>query len=228
MGLFKGSSTPQPDRETESGGGGEQGSDGDIAKAYRDIRVSLLRFAARYFRRPQEIEDVVQEAFVKVIEAGRVRDIDNPKAYLYKATRNLALNSLDKSAYKLTDTVGDLLPDSALLTTPTMEDAFESQQRFELFCSAVRELPVKCRRVYVMRRVYGYSQKEIAAEMNISIKTVEAHLTKAIVQCTDYMDDIENPGASDPLAAGNNDQSAVKSAADSQRQGNDYGGSRHG
>ena len=36
--------------------------------------------------------------------------------------------------------------------------------------------------------MYGYSQKEIAERMDVSVKTVEAHLTKAITRCTDYME----------------------------------------
>ena len=164
-----------------------------MAGLYGEIRSSLLRFASRYFKRPQEIEDVVQEAFVKVIEAQRKRQIDSPKAYLYTTTRNLALKQLDTSAYRLTDTVGDLLPDSVLLRTVNLEDEFESRQRFELFCRAIRHLPMKCQRVYILRKVYGFSQKEIAERMGIGVKTVEAHLTKAIVRCTDFMEAEEMP-----------------------------------
>ena len=43
--------------------------------------------------------------------------------------------------------------------------------------------------------MYGFTQKEIAEKMGISIKTVEAHLTKAIVRCTDYMDAEESANA---------------------------------
>lgn len=160
----------------------------DMGEIYLEIRSSLMRFASRYFRRPQEVEDVVQEAFVKVIEANHKREIGTLKGYLFRTTRNLALKQVGKRAYKLTDTVGDALPDSILLHSPTLEDEFESRQKFELFCRAVRELPVKGRRVFVMRRVYGYSQQEIADEMGIGKKTVEAHLTKAISRCNDYME----------------------------------------
>ena len=174
----------------------------DMAGLYHEVRSSLMHFAARYFRRPQEIEDVVQEAFVKVIEAQRSRTIHAPKSYLYRTTRNLALKQLDKSAHKLTDTMGELLPDTPLLHSRTLEEDFESSEKFELFCRAVRQLPVKCQRVYILRKVYGYSQQEIAQHMDISIKTVEAHLTKAIVRCTDYMDNEmapeANPAQTDP------------------------------
>ena len=52
---------------------------------------------------------------------------------------------------------------------------------------AVRRLPVQGRRVYILRRVYGYSQKETADYLGITVKTVEAHQAKAMVRCADYM-----------------------------------------
>lgn len=167
----------------------------ELGGIYQKLRGSLLRYASRYFSKPQEIEDVVQEAFVKVLEAQAKRKIQATESYLYRTTKHLSLNVLNKSAYKLTDTVGDLLPESVLLETPSLEDQFESQQRFELFCRAVRQLPLKCQRAFILRRVYGFSQKEIAERMSISVKTVEVHLTKAIVRCTDYMD-VEEEGVS--------------------------------
>lgn len=170
---------------------------------YQRLRRPLMRFASRYFKKPQEIEDIVQEAFIRVIEAQDARQVDVSAAYLYRTTRNLALNSLDKMEYKLTDTVGDLLPQSVLLATPSLEEQFESRERFELFCRAIRELPLKCQRVFILRRIYGMSHKEIAGRMGISVKTVEVHLTKAIVRCTDYMDAAESAAApGEPVRVG--------------------------
>lgn len=164
----------------------------DITGMYTRLHVALKRYASRYFKRPQEIEDIVQEAFVRVLEAQNRRKIHIDDGYLYRTTRNLALNTLKKSENRLTDTVGDLLSETVLLESISLEDEFESRERFQLFCCAVRQLPRKCQRVFILRKVYGLSLKEIAERMDISVKTVEVHMTKAIVRCTDYMDAEDN------------------------------------
>lgn len=158
---------------------------------YNEIRSSLLRYASRYFKRPQDIEDVVQEAFVKVIEAHQNRTINEPKHYLYRTTKNLALKEISKSANKLTDSVGDFEPDMVSMVGGTLEDDFEAKERLGLLLNAIRELPPKCQRVFVLRRIYGYSHKEISEEMSISVKTVEIHLTRAILHCTEYMEELD-------------------------------------
>ena len=55
-----------------------------------------------------------------------------------------------------------------------------TQQEFKLFCDAVRALPKQCRRAFVLKKVYGYSLKEIAQELEISEKTVEKHIAEGI------------------------------------------------
>lgn len=171
----------------DKSGGQSQKSNRDLLQFYTDLRGTLMRFAVRYFKKPHEIEDVVQEAFVKVMEAQTQREVKHLQSYMFQTVKNLSLNKLGSSYHRLTDNAGDLFDDAFLVESRTLEDQFESRQKFELFCRAVRQLPVKCQRVYILRRVYGLSQKETAEKLGISVKTVEAHLTKAIVRCTDYM-----------------------------------------
>ena len=174
-----------------------------IVDAYIEIKSSLMRFAFRYLKSQNDIEDVVQEAFVRVVNAKQKSEIKHVKSYIYKTVKNLALKELDKSEFKLADSVGDFAEECIYIDTQTLEEQFESNQRFELFCKAIRMLPVKCQQVYILRKVYGYSQKEIAQRMNISIKTVESHLTKAIVRCTDYMEEYENSNSVEQIKTKN-------------------------
>lgn len=160
----------------------------DMERIYLEVRASLTRYVSRYFRRSQEAEDVVQETFVKVIQAQRQRDITSPKSYIFRTARNLALAQVTKSDYRLTDEIGDLLTDTELAASKTLEEQYEVRENFELFCRAVRRLPIKCRRAFVLCRVYGFSQKEIAARMGITLSAVEGHLTRATRRCVDYME----------------------------------------
>lgn len=188
-------------------GKGEANADSaDMDQVYRETRVGLVRYISRYFRRTQEAEDVVQEAFVKVIEAQREREIQSPKAYLYQTARNMAFTQQSKKAFKLTDTMGDVFPESDLLFTKSMEEQYEVRENFEVYCRAVRSLPVKCRRAFVLCRVYGYSQKEVAADMGVSVKAIEGHLARATRRCMDFMDaeheQVELPTNKTPLVRG--------------------------
>lgn len=176
------------DKNSSSVGHNGTANDLEMEDIYQKSRAGLVRYISRYFRRSQEAEDVVQEAFVKVIEARRERDIKAPKAYLYQTARNLAYSQTKNKSYSLTDAMGDLLPETDLLLTKSMEEEFEVSENFEMFCRAVRSLPVKCRRAYVLCRVYGFTQKEVAAHMGVSLKGVEGHLARATRRCMDFIE----------------------------------------
>lgn len=152
-----------------------------------EIRSSLMRFLSRYLSSRASIEDVVQDAYLHVLEAQKHTDIADPKAYLYRTSRNIALKELEKSMNRLTDRVEDSVLESILYSEIGPQDEYEARQKFELFCQAVRLLPVGCRRVYILRKVYGLTQQEIARRLNISEKTVEAHIAKGAIRCMDFM-----------------------------------------
>ena len=152
------------------------------------LHTRLKRYLFRLLKRQEDVEDVVQESFLKVLEAASKGDIHYPKAYLYRTARNLALNSLTKKSTQLTDSLEDLLTPDVLVMSGLLEDDLEIQQRFESFCRAVLTLPETTRKVLLLRKVNGLSRKEVAEELEISISSVEKHLAKALDSCIRYMD----------------------------------------
>jgi len=183
---MKSSDTPIPPVDERDASATDATPIGDI---FLDIRSSLISFVARFFKHQHAaVEDVVQETYLRALEAQKRTKIINPRAYLYQTSRNLALKELGRSGYRLTDSLEKSAQENVLANGSGLDEEYAARQTFELFCRAVRQLPIKCRRVYVLRKVYGFSQKEIAIRMNISEKTVEAHLAKAAVRCMDFMD----------------------------------------
>ena len=93
------------------------------------------------------------------------------------------LSELSKKSRKLTDYIEDYEYTEVLASEQTLETNMMAQQKLGIYCEAVASLPEKCRRVVLLKKVYGLSHKEIAEKMGIKISTVEKHLTKGVRQC---------------------------------------------
>lgn len=120
-----------------------------------------------------DFDDIIQEAFLRVISARSARDVHSPKAYLYAVARNLALMQVRhrqiENVSSLTET------DTSHLLDENIDIPHEvaRTQELELLTQAIQSLPSRCRQVLTLRRIYGLSQKEVAAELGITVHTVE-------------------------------------------------------
>jgi RNA polymerase sigma factor (sigma-70 family) len=165
----------------------------DVIMRYRN---ALVRHIARLVK-PYDVEDIVQETYLRLFQAAKRQPIRSPRAFMLKTVRNLALNRL-----RVADALNHIAPTydegadddnradftlSEGLDERTPEVELESKQEFSVFCSAIRALPRQCRRVFLLRRVYGLSQREVATRLGISERTVENHIAKAVVDCSDFM-----------------------------------------
>jgi RNA polymerase sigma-70 factor (ECF subfamily) len=167
--------------------------DGSGGKGFNQLYMSLRGRLARSvvgIVPPREIEDIVQEAYVRVCQVEKRAGIRVPHSYLFRAVRNLALDYVKCAESRLTDSFeegGEAVErDAGHLDDETYRQA-ASNEEFALFCDAVRHLPVQCRRAFVLRKVYGYSQREIAVELGLSESTVEKHIALGIKRCMYFM-----------------------------------------
>lgn len=158
-----------------------------ISDAYLEHETFLKRFLKRFLSRPDDVEDVVQETFLRAYHAGQGLKIHTPKAFLFKIARNLALNELRRSSALITNYIADLGDAELLPDQVSVEDQVEDRERLAVFCKAAASLPLQCRRAFLLRKVYGLSQQEIARELNISVSTVEKHLATGLLKCSAYM-----------------------------------------
>ena len=158
-----------------------------LAAIYLECYGSLRTFIARYLRRPEDVEDIAQETFVRVHEVRRKSSILNLKAYLFTTARNLALKHLALHANKLTDSLEDLGMWEVMDGRTSLESEYESREQLSIFYEAVKELPPQCRRVLILKKVHGLSHKEIAERLNITVSTTNQHMAKGIALCTLHM-----------------------------------------
>ena len=164
-----------------------------ITEAFIKHETFLKRFISRFLSRPQDIEDVVQETYLKAYAAEKVTDISHPKAYLFSIAKNIALGELTKKSSQITGYIEECKQELAIPSTPTAESELEAEQSLGLYCEAIATLPEKCRRVFLLRKVHGLKQKEIAQTLGISVRMVEKHLHLGTQKCSDYMNDMGEP-----------------------------------
>lgn len=158
-----------------------------IQEAFLQHQASLKQYISRYFLPTNDIEDVSQETFLRAYKAEKKKQIDQPKAFLFRIAKNLVLTEYSKKSRKIMDYIEDYDDSEALLDGENLEANIMAQQRVGIYCEAIATLPPQCRRVFLMKKVYGMPHKEIAQGLGIAISTVEKHLLKGIRQCNAVM-----------------------------------------
>ena len=158
-----------------------------ISVFYLQNRVLLRRFLTRFLRRSQDIEDIVQETFLRAWNAEKSTSIRSPKAFLFSIARNLALSELAGRSRLITNCATDLSAATALDAVSSAEEDAITAERLAVFYRAAGSLPLQCRRAFLLRKVYGMSHEEIARELNIATSTVEKHLAAGLSRCNEYM-----------------------------------------
>lgn len=158
-----------------------------ILSAYEQHLGALKRYILRILHVEHDVDDVMQEAFLRAYQSESKSDVRQPKSYLFRVAKHIALNQIRQKVNRPTDYIEDSDPSSLLLSEWTLEDEVLAQERLGIHCAAIARLPPKRRKVYLMRKVYGMAHKDIAESLGISISTVEAHLTKAFKECHLYV-----------------------------------------
>lgn len=158
-----------------------------IYNAFMENELSLKRFLRRFLFKPEDIDEITQETFLRAYKATNNRVVDSPKAYLFQVARSLAYTELSRKNRKLTDYLEEAVEDSSE-STPSLEDEIAAQQKLKHFLDAIATLPPRCRRVYMMRKVQAMSYKEIAEALDISVSGVEQHLVLGSERCKKYIE----------------------------------------
>ena len=146
----------------------------------------LCLYALHYLHDLDEAEDVVQDCFVRLLEAER-RDanssvsslsMSNPqnlKSFLYTAVRNACIDKLRRK----NPIVQNISP-SDLSGIISDEQAVDSSSREAELWTAIEQLPERCREIFLMSKRDGMTYREIAEELCLSEKTVEHQISKAL------------------------------------------------
>jgi len=149
--------------------------DGLYRRHHRDLLTRARRLIGS-----AEAEDVVQEAYLKMLEGDRVEFVSNARGYVSKMTSTLAIDSLRRQrthARALAEKGAWFHSSAGGARIPPGLDPFGLASDVQ---AALAQLPRCCRRIFFMSRILGFSHAEIAEEVGVSLRTVNRNLIRAL------------------------------------------------
>lgn len=131
-----------------------------------------------------DAEDLVQDSFIRLLQASVTEAPDNSRAWLYRTGANLAADAYDHRQVR--ERIHVDWPEFAEETPDLPADParrVEASQQLRHVWIALQRLPEPCRQAFLLNRLEGLSQRAIARQLGISEKTVERHILRALEAC---------------------------------------------
>lgn len=133
-----------------------------------------------------DIDDLMQEAFSRLLRMRDSGPVANPRAFLFVVTRNMALNLIRHSKHERASGTQEIDSLSIIDEVSSPRETTARKEELQHLIEAIESLPKRCRQVMTLRKIYGLSQKEIAARLSISVNTVEAQGSIGMRKCIQY------------------------------------------
>ncbi|MBX3737051.1 MAG: RNA polymerase sigma factor [Candidatus Didemnitutus sp.] len=134
-----------------------------------------------------DVDDLVQESFARVLRARSRGEVRTPRALLFTTARHLAIDGARRRQIVSFEPITELGASPVYDDGPGVAESAAHRQELEILTHAIQSLPDRCRQVLTLRKIYGLSQKEIAAQLGISEHTVEVQVANGMRRCTEFL-----------------------------------------
>ncbi|MBI5380601.1 MAG: sigma-70 family RNA polymerase sigma factor [Opitutae bacterium] len=158
-----------------------------FTKEVQPYGAELKAYLRGAFPAVRDVDDVVQESYVRIWKARAAHPIRSARAFLFQVARHVALNLVDRQRISPVFTVGDLAALPVIEDKPGVAESTEQQERLAFLVEALATLPPRCREITILRKLKGMPQKEVAELLGISERTVEEQVARGVRRCEDFL-----------------------------------------
>ena len=178
---------PETSRETAGAAMSAREARAWFVREVLPLEAILVRYLRHNWRDKADIEDLLQDVYVRVYEAAKKELPDAAKPFVFTTARNLLINRVRREHVIPIEAVADLDALDIAIDAPGPDRNVIARDELRRLQSALDRLPPRCREVVVKRRIEGLSRREIALAMNITEDTVSAHLTDGMCALADLL-----------------------------------------
>lgn len=146
-----------------------------------------LRFHLRNaFPTVRDVDDVVQESYLRIWKARAVQPVRSAKSFLFMIARRLAIDVLRRQRISPEVALPDLAALRVLEDRPGVAETACTRDELAWLARALHALPGRCREVMMLRQIEGVPQKEIARRLGLSELTVQTHVVHGLRRLEAY------------------------------------------
>jgi len=151
-----------------------------ISSLYVKYSSDVRNFLRARYRCDDQLDDIVQETFLKAHRSACWENIKNPKAYLMRTAKNLFIDLMRKKSRNLVDYSDTIEDEHSDINNPARTQL--ADEEMYLLSVAIEQLTQQVKTAFVLRKVYDLSYIEIAARMNLSVRTIEKHVANGLAK----------------------------------------------
>lgn len=144
------------------------------------LEAVLVRYLRHNWRDRSDIEDLLQDVYVRVYEAAQRQIPEKAKPFVFTTARNLLINRVRDRNVVPIDAVADLDALNIAMDLPGPDRTTVARDELRRLSEAIDRLPPHCRDVIVLRRIENLTRGEIALRLGLAETTVSSYLTEAI------------------------------------------------
>ncbi len=159
-----------------------------FAEQVQPHEPALRSYLRTAFPALRDLDDVVQESYVRVWRRHVSRPIQSTKAFLFTVARRLVFDGLRRERRSPIEAGAEAAALSAPDLRPTSAERVSEAEKVELLIQAIDALPARCRDVVILRKLQLLPQREVAARLGISEKGVENQLARGLSRCRAFLE----------------------------------------
>jgi len=147
---------------------------------------SLRAYLRGSFPAVRDVDDVIQESYLRILRRSTGQRIASAKAFLFTVARRLALDHLRHNRRSPIETVGELAALGVVEDRASIIEIISEEEKIRLLGQAIGSLPTRCREIIFLHKIKGLSQREVAVELRVSEKIVEHDVAVGVKRCQAY------------------------------------------
>lgn len=148
---------------------------------------SLRSYLQNRYPSTRDVDDVVQESYLRLWRAATFHPIDSAKAFLFKVARHVVIDLGRRRQISPIKTVTDLTALPVIEDGPGVVETACTREEIALLADAIDSLPARCREILILRKLRGVPQKAIAAQLGLSEQTVQVQVCRGVKRLAEYL-----------------------------------------